>query len=385
MGAGDPFVARLLRPFAWLALGIFATPLAADMWLSSERVTVVFVVDATCPAGAACDGMAPLTGGHVDLSFGYDGRAGRLGFDEIGTGGEDVRRDFATHYVHVPASAERTMSQAALDFGLGFVGAGAGDRFYEIPAVQTPGVIFLGLNAYQADVNALLAWNPEAPERFANSLARFVEVSLVDMRGPEGGDAALFEFDPFVHYLSTAVNGVDLDDRFYLVADTHRHYVWTFTEPGIYELDFVARIRRADDFQVWAENRGLPASERSLDRDSDRDGLANGLEYVFDGNPVEPRPAGLGVLFQIGATGDLEVTLLEDGRADLNTRLEVWTPGDTSGWQALADYSAGTEATWSGAIIPVLLESNGGLATYRLPLGLDQTATAIYRLRVSDD
>lgn len=68
-----------------------------------------------------------------------------------------------------------------------------------------------------------------------------VDITLIDARGPGAVSAFLTGTfgQPQVHFNSA--NGIDDRDRLRLPVGAHTHLSWAFSEPGRYELDFVAR------------------------------------------------------------------------------------------------------------------------------------------------
>ncbi|MEM7391481.1 MAG: TIGR03769 domain-containing protein, partial [Verrucomicrobiota bacterium] len=89
------------------------------------------------------------------------------------------------------------------------------------------------------DFSQLDAWNPMDPDRFADSSDKYMKVNLVGVRGPTNGYFSLFQFgaQPTL-YLSSFENGIGPEDRFYVTPNSHDHFNWSFSKPGLYEIDF---------------------------------------------------------------------------------------------------------------------------------------------------
>jgi len=70
-------------------------------------------------------------------------------------------------------------------------------------------------------------------------LQKWLQVNLVEVRGPEGGHVSMWQesgSNPIV-FFSTSEGGITEDDVYYIRANLHAHNSWAFTEPGLYEVD----------------------------------------------------------------------------------------------------------------------------------------------------
>ncbi len=219
--------------FRMLPVLLFAAPWTAraETWMVTSVVhTVRFGIEEDWPDSVR------LVDRHVDLGVYYCGGAGQLQWIAEAP---PVASNYPIHEAHAYAGeSNREIMTAGLINDFGFIGAQEGETFWNLFQNSRPGELFLGLRA-QGDLNRLVAWNPMNPDNFANFSAKHLRIELLDVRGPPGGYFSLFQFGPpVVVYISSYVDGIDENDRIYYAAGGHDHYNWSFTKPGLYELDF---------------------------------------------------------------------------------------------------------------------------------------------------
>ena len=225
-----------------LPLLLIAAPWVAraQTWMVTSAVhTVRFGIEEDWPDSVR------LIGRHVDLGVYYCGGAGRM---EWIAEAPPVASNYPIREAHAYASeSNRETMTAALTNEFGFIGAQPGETFWNFSQNFIEGELFLGIRG-QGDLNRLVAWNPMDPDNFANFSAKHILIELLDVRGPPDGYFALFQFGPPARfYISTYVDGIDANDRIYYASGGHDHFNWSFTKPGLYELDV-----RVSTLVTWA-------------------------------------------------------------------------------------------------------------------------------------
>lgn len=174
------------------------------------------------------------TSGHGDVRMSYDTSTSSLylhyqldynsvvGGAPVGTfagGPVSFAPDSIITYVPNPSIARPAGSQ------YDFLGNNAGDPVWLIPQVQDSAKPWLGFSS--EDLSA------------ANWVGG-LQFSLIDAVTPAGGYFSLWNTGIFGApsvFLDTA-DGIGADDVFNYALNTHAHYNWGFTQPGIYELTF---------------------------------------------------------------------------------------------------------------------------------------------------
>lgn len=114
-----------------------------------------------------------------------------------------------------------------------------------------------------------------------------IEGSVIDWNAIESGTYTLIE---------GAVVGID--DRTVALPDGRT----AFFKEG--SLQLVIEDEPSDPYFAWIDELGLADGDAAVDADPDDDGVANLLEFVFDGNPTVPNTANLPVA-EVNANGDM--------------------------------------------------------------------------------
>ncbi len=121
-----------------------------------------------------------------------------------------------------------------------FIGDEAGADIYILPQSSVPPTIpDLGLGASGIATGTFASYANE--DSRVDATGPWVEIQLVDMRGPTGGQFSLFSSGltaPTV-WMATS-DGISDEDSVFIPAGSHNHFNWAFTEPGIYEIDVFA-------------------------------------------------------------------------------------------------------------------------------------------------
>lgn len=219
----------------------------------STDVTVYFGIETDLP-----DPSHPTTVDfyHADfeVSFTTSGWDVLISYDVPGAvGGLDI--PLADALLFGGANSQWVLASIPLDFE--FIGAQPNEPFWILPQNAGTGVLPLGFAAERADSGRLCTWNP-SDHRGADSADRWFEVRLIDIRGPQEGDFAVWQADgigPPVVFMSTHEGGVTADDVFYISAGSHIHANWGFTQRGLYAIDFrISTVVRCDEWLTadWA-------------------------------------------------------------------------------------------------------------------------------------
>jgi surface-anchored protein len=166
--------------------------------------------------------------GHADFGIGYDG-----GFE-------------LHHHVHAGSTVNGSAILEDAEFAPGdltvlvpfitesrpegsqynFLGVSAGIPVWTLPEVEDVSKPFYGLGSEEL-----------VPAHFTGDLT-FKLLSVVS--APVGGDFSLWRDDggsPLVRFATS--DGVTGSDSFLLTPGDHEHYNWSFTRPGVYELEFM--------------------------------------------------------------------------------------------------------------------------------------------------
>lgn len=169
-----------------------------------------------------------LTLGHADFDIHFDGNLALRHHAKAGATingstvlGADTNYEAADLVVFVPNATNNRPVGSQYDF----IGVGAGVPFWTLPEIQEVNKPFYGVSAGGLD-----------PVDWDGSL-NLALLSVVS--APSGGQFSLWQDNggsPIVR-LATS-NGVNASDTFEIVPGSHQHYNWSFTEPGIYQLQF---------------------------------------------------------------------------------------------------------------------------------------------------
>lgn len=222
--------------------GIAAPVVGAEPWpIESEAFVFSFAVEADqSDIQATWPGAQPIDTAHHDLSFIYDGCGN--GFRNAILRVPGTLLDANVWYVPVvPSNAfDASIFGPAFDF------IGIDDdteSVWVLTQTNLPGTVFLGTSTEDVPTaarNEIASWLPDDTRPGRQSANTFVGFELVDVRGPEGGDFALYrtgdQSGPTV-MLSTAMPEVTTANNVvHEFVGGHTHYFWAFTEPGLYEV-----------------------------------------------------------------------------------------------------------------------------------------------------
>lgn len=197
---------------------------------------LTLTVAALTPRASAYDAI--LTTEHVDLGLGYTA----LGGWDLHVHDEDNAAEYAPAAALLYASvAARINRPAGAQFD--FIGVGAGQQFWLLPLSQNPNVLFLGIGAEEVETGSFASYL-ETDAR-VNQTAAWMKLALREVRGP--GEVSLWSNDNFGApkvWWSSDEGGITASDAAFVVAQSHAHFNWGFTAPGLYEVDVEASAFR---------------------------------------------------------------------------------------------------------------------------------------------
>ncbi len=186
-------------------------------------------------------GSTAVDNSHTDVLVNFSGGSGainiRFGHANTTTGGGTTLPSASAELVG-NANTANTIDEVPPGFE--FTGATPNSTLWSLEQGLTGGMIYLGINSAETDLSKLVAWNPGEPAKNAGYLNKFIQISLIAVRGPghfsfwQDGDS----LDQPVVYMSSFVNGVDAQDRAFHAVGGHDHFNWSFTQAGSYEVDW---------------------------------------------------------------------------------------------------------------------------------------------------
>ena len=313
-----------------------------------------------------------LVNEHVDIRANYDATA-EVPLRII-VRDEDHKRNLMAEEARliVQPNAELTLPE-----GTPFGPAGA--SIWAIPQSQDTSLLYLGLSA------------EGLPPIFTGP----IKFELKRLEGP--GDFFVWQagsiggFD--VKFSSR--NGLDEEDVHFQILNSHEHFNWGFTKPGIYRAYFQAStmiggqtVQSAETplffevrpvpppvgFAAWQAAHFPEGSIQSVigpGADLDQDGVPNLLEYAFGLDPNEARPVDLPVFSQITlegrSYGGLSYKRIK-GATDLVYRVEV-----TADFQSWTELKTTPQLKDLGEREEVLVADE---------MAMDNAGSRFYRLRV---
>ncbi|HRI15727.1 MAG TPA: choice-of-anchor M domain-containing protein [Verrucomicrobiota bacterium] len=166
-------------------------------------------------ADAGLPAPTPISSGHTDIGIGYEEGAFDLHVHDEENGLE-----------YSPADALLVVKSQALRLSPGgafsFLGP-VGTPVWELPKVQDPELLFLGIGAEEL-----------VPSDWTGN----IEFSLKAVSGP--GNFYLWDTDVFGNPVvkMDSANGIGPDDTVSVIPGSHTHLNWGFSAPGVYRISF---------------------------------------------------------------------------------------------------------------------------------------------------
>ncbi|MEM9825893.1 MAG: choice-of-anchor M domain-containing protein [Planctomycetota bacterium] len=172
---------------------------------------------------------------HGDVRLGYaDGRW------NLDINPEEIEgAPFAPDEVLIVAGPD-SLETIPTDDDFDFLGGDDGSDVYILPQTNVPPTLpDLGIGGEQITPGTFASYTNNDPR--VDATGPWIEMRLVDLRGPEGGEFSVYSstIDGPNVWIATS-DGIDNSDGVFLQSGSHNHYNWAFTMPGIYEVDVVA-------------------------------------------------------------------------------------------------------------------------------------------------
>ena len=227
-----------------IAVALLAS-VAMSTWIAAQEhcakvskdVTFYFGIETPVP-----DANHPVTvdlfHADLELSFRPIGWKVVVSYDGPGYGPEGLDIPPQEALLYGNSNTQWNLSWIPPDFE--FIGARPGEPFWILPQNTVAEVLPLGIAAAQADSGRLCDWDPNDP-RGADTMDRWFELRLLDVRGPADANFAMWQADgvnPPVVFVSTHDGGITEKDVYYISDGSHVHMNWGFTKAGLYEVDF---------------------------------------------------------------------------------------------------------------------------------------------------
>ena len=171
-------------------------------------------------AGLQAQALPILSSEHVDVGVGF-----ALGALDLHIHDETNDIEYAPDeaILQVNASAYELIPN---DPNYAFLGTIGVDHVWRLPNVQTPGLLFLGFGTEEIDHGTL-----------ANDV---VTISILSVSHAGGGKFTTYGVDAFnvPTVIFNSTDGLSGADSFVFPTGGHADFNWTFSEPGLYEVEF---------------------------------------------------------------------------------------------------------------------------------------------------
>lgn len=215
----------------------------------SEIVTLYFGVETPPPD----TGFQIIPQAHTDIEIPLRFQGG---WDvHINTDLPAANTRIETENAFFAIDESRRLELSEIPPGFEFIGAQPNQPFWFYDGFNVaPGVDSQDMTT--AELESLCPWNPSRPAKGANSDQKWLRVRLASVRGPQGGQVAMFEDgQPPIVFFATS-DGIDNNDEYYIVAKMHSHKSWTFTKPGLYEIDIQVSTYYQCDASLTEDRNG---------------------------------------------------------------------------------------------------------------------------------
>ncbi len=210
--------------------------------LLSEEVTLYFGIETNLP-----DPCRPVTidSTHTDIDVSFISTGWGIVISNDILGDYDPNQCLLygnenTYYSPVPAGFE-------------FTGANEGDEIWILPQNAYNGELPLGFAAEFSDSSKLRDWDPNDPDKGADTADKWYRIRLLDVRGPADANFSMWQTGPTKVYMSTAWGGITHEDVYYINDGGHSHMNWGFTKEGNYEIDLEVSTVRLCDVELTAD------------------------------------------------------------------------------------------------------------------------------------
>lgn len=123
-----------------------------------------------------------------------------------------------------------------------FIGVAPDETYWLFLQGEEPSPGFDSQDISSAESDELCSWDPNDPAGNTSGSGKWLQVNLIEVRGPTDSHVSMYqenEINPIV-FFSTYDGGITEKDVYFIRANTHAHNSWTFTKPGLYEVDIQA-------------------------------------------------------------------------------------------------------------------------------------------------
>ena len=131
---------------------------------------------------------------------------------------------------------------------------------------------------------------------------------------------------------------------------------WLTSGSGGIDIEAVGAISRTVTFNEWQDARGLTGAKRGAAVDSEKDGVANLLEYAFTRLPDRVDESPVPATVEISG-GRLAITFTRDERAT-DLTYEIQASSNLRAWTTLAQSTAGQPFAGVGGNAPAITETS---------------------------
>jgi surface-anchored protein len=172
----------------------------------------------------------PLTNEHTDLTYNYGNGAWTLGAENKDTFPYTDYTPDGVILVGLPGAKTTRASGSQWDFQ----GTAAGSTIWILPQTQNISLLYLGENAERTPIGTFATYFASDPRIM--DTAAWINVNLISVRGP--GQFSVWQTSEFGVprvWMSTADSTVA--SKLFIVEQSHVHYSWGFTAPGLYEVN----------------------------------------------------------------------------------------------------------------------------------------------------
>ena len=235
------------------------------------------------------------------------------------------------------------------DFG----GAGVGGIFADLGYVEvsSDGVNFIRFPSASLTAAATGAYGSTNPTNVFNLAGKHVNYNGTSWGTP-------FDLTAVGLTSITDIRIVDIpgSGAFHDSANRPIYDAWLTTLSGGIDIEAVGAISRTVTFNEWQDARGLTGAARGAAVDSEKDGVANLLEYAFTRLPDRVDDSPVPATVEISG-GRLAITFTRDERAT-DLTYEIQASSNLTAWTTLAQSSAGQPFAGANGNAPAITETS---------------------------
>jgi hypothetical protein len=248
------------RSIILASLLLTASNAFADQFYTSDRFTLRFGIEQDFPMSTRIDNA------HADVELNYDAGVELNMFADSPAGVGPIS---TTHFY---GNTNTRFTPASIPPAFAFLGGTVGQTMWVLPQSQFSNRIYLGVDSQlitSADRSEMQNWNPGEPRNSANTLDKYIEMQLIEFRGPAGSSVSLYQTNaqgqPIVHWSSFDA-GISEQDTVFVRSVGHQHFNWAFTKSGLYEVDVQLRTLTTVDLLKGDADRDNDVDLADFDR-----------------------------------------------------------------------------------------------------------------------